>query len=140
MDDVLNRYMDHICMLEAENKLLTKKLGKSYHDFVYYYSNYRLDEIADHNETIRAMILKIKDLPFSAHTKNVLSRTLIETLGELAQYELTDFARLTGFGPRCAYEIENILKEHHLSMGMDVEGIVKKVLKEEHAKKSPHRV
>lgn len=135
MDDLFAKYNDRILILEAKNKLLRKKLGDDYHEFDYYYDNHKLDKIAEDNEIVKSLILKIEDLPFGTHTKNVLSRAKIKTLGDLVQYEFTDIVKFEGFGSKCISELKSILNEHNLSMGMDVEGIVLKALAEERSKR-----
>lgn len=119
---------NEILILQAENSLLRRKLGKGYQDFEYYRSFCHLERYAEENEVIRTLLLEIKDLPFSARTKNVLLKARIYTLGDLVQYDLFDILVFPNFGKKSVYELKSILKEHNLTMGMDVESIVKEVI------------
>lgn len=66
------------------------------------------------------MYTRIEDLDFSTRVRNVLWAADVETLGELAAIEPTQWLKFRNFGRKCLNEIRDTLEAFNLQPGMKV--------------------
>ncbi len=64
--------------------------------------------------------IPIEDLDFSARTLNSLTSSHIETLGELASFEIVDIRKFHGLGKKSLQEIEDAVINKGLRFGFDI--------------------
>jgi DNA-directed RNA polymerase subunit alpha len=71
--------------------------------------------------------MNVKDLELTVRSANCLAAAKIETIGELVVKNDVEMLRYRNFGKKSLDEIKVLLMKYDLFLGMDVDGIKKKV-------------
>jgi DNA-directed RNA polymerase subunit alpha len=71
--------------------------------------------------------MNVKDLELTVRSANCLAVAEIETIGELVSKNESEMLKYRNFGKKSLDEIKALLVKYDLQLGMDVEGILKKV-------------
>jgi len=71
--------------------------------------------------------MNVKDLELTVRSANCLTAAKIETIGELVIKNETEMLKYRNFGKKSLDEIKVLLTKYDLYLGMDVDGILKKV-------------
>ena len=69
--------------------------------------------------------IKVEELSFSVRTENCLIADGIRVLGDLVTLSERQLMNLPGFGKKCLYEVNDVLKNNGLSLNMKTEEINK---------------
>lgn len=72
--------------------------------------------------------MPVKDLELTVRSGNCLVAAKIETIGELVSKTEPDMLKYRNFGKKSLDEIKDLLLKYDLTLGMDVDGIRKKVI------------
>ncbi len=71
---------------------------------------------------IRKLLKKpLEDLDLSVRAYNCLKAARIDTLGQLVQYDSNELLKFRNFGRKSLVELEDLLADHGLTFGMDLE-------------------
>jgi len=76
----------------------------------------------------KLLSMNVKDLELTVRSANCLAAAKIETIGELVIKNELDMLKFRNFGKKSLDEIKILLMKYDLYLGMDVEGIQKKVV------------
>jgi len=75
----------------------------------------------------RFLSMNVKDLELTVRSANCLTLAKIETIGELVSKTETEMLKYRNFGKKSLDEIKALLTKYDLFLGMDVDGIHRKV-------------
>jgi len=75
----------------------------------------------------KLLSMNVKDLELTVRSANCLTAAKIETIGELVIKNETEMLKYRNFGKKSLDEIKALLTKYDLFLGMDVDGIQKKV-------------
>ncbi len=81
------------------------------------------DEDQDHEiaELRRLLQKPLEELDLSVRSYNCLKAADVKTLGDLVRYEASDLLKFRNFGRRSLAELEDLLQNHNLTFGMDLD-------------------
>jgi DNA-directed RNA polymerase subunit alpha len=81
----------------------------------------------DLEEKERILRMSVREIELTVRAANCLSGAKIETIGELVSKTEAEMLKFRNFGKKSLEEIVQKLKKYDLDLGMDVEGIYRKV-------------
>lgn len=81
----------------------------------------------DLEEKERILRMSVREIELTVRAANCLSGAKIETIGELVSKSEAEMLKFRNFGKKSLEEIVQKLKKYDLDLGMDVEGIYRKV-------------
>jgi DNA-directed RNA polymerase subunit alpha len=71
--------------------------------------------------------MNVKELELTVRSSNCLSAAKIETIGELCAKTENEMLKYRNFGKKSLDEINNLLAQYNLSLGMDVDGYLRRI-------------
>jgi DNA-directed RNA polymerase subunit alpha len=71
--------------------------------------------------------MNVKELELTVRSSNCLSAAKIETIGELCAKSENEMLKYRNFGKKSLDEINSLLTNYNLSLGMDVDGIMRRI-------------
>ncbi len=81
----------------------------------------------DLEEKERILRMSVREIELTVRAANCLSGAKIETIGELVSKSEAEMLKFRNFGKKSLEEIMQKLKKYDLELGMDVEGIYRKI-------------
>lgn len=81
----------------------------------------------DLEEKERILSLPVREIELTVRAANCLSAAKIETIGELVSKSEAEMLKFRNFGKKSLEEITQKLKKYDLELGMDVDGIYKRI-------------
>ena len=81
----------------------------------------------DLEEKERILRMSVREIELTVRAANCLSGAKIETIGELVSKTEAEMLKFRNFGKKSLEEIVIKLKKYDLDLGMDVEGIYRKI-------------